>query len=345
MTPYERIKAMVNHKAVDRPGASAWKHFHEDDRNVGDLVRRTIAFQNMNQWDFVKIMANGVYVQEQYGADIRWSRDGIEFPATIHRVVNSPRGLRHLEKVDVKTGPIHREVEVAKRLAWQFGGKVPIIATVFTPLTYVQELYNGFQNPDPFKDLVRYYGDDLKEGLKVLTDLTARIIEEFTAAGVDGIFYSSQFGNDLQMTPELYEEFGKPYDLQAFAPAVGKTWFNVMHIHGDTNLFFDKFLDYPLEAFNWQSPITNVSLSEAAQKTDKILIGGLEREHDFRGSDRAQLKEHIRQRVEAAISSVPANRLILAPGCSLPNDLPEWRFHLLREVLAEKYGEQGTIFH
>ena len=245
--------------------------------------KKTIAFEEQNEWDFVKVMANGVYVQEQYGADIQWSRDGIEFPTTLRRVINSPRGFRELKLVDVTTGPVHREVEVIKRLMEHYGGKVPVTATVFTPLTYAQELYNGFQNPYPFVDLVRYYGEDLKEGLKVLTELTRNIIEEFVKAGVDGFFYSTQFGNGLQMTPELYEEFGKPSDLEGFAPAVGKTWFNVLHIHGDDDLFFDQFLDYPFEAFNWQSTISNVSLADAAKKTDKILIGGLERENISKG--------------------------------------------------------------
>ncbi|MDI9242748.1 uroporphyrinogen decarboxylase family protein [Fusibacillus kribbianus] len=337
MTPYERIRAMVNKESVDRPGASAWKHFHEEDRVVNDLVKRTIAFEEQNQWDFVKVMANGVYVQDQYGAEIQWSRDGIEFPATIRRVINSPRGFRDLKMVDVTTGPIHREVEVVKRLMDVYGGKVPVTATVFTPLTYAQELYNGWQNPYPFVDLVRYYGDDLKEGLKVLTELTSKIIEEFVKAGVDGFFYSTQFGNDLQMTPELYDEFAVSSDLEAFQPAVGNTWFNVLHIHGDSNLFFDKFLDYPFEAFNWQSTISNVTLKDAAEKTDKILIGGLEREYDFQIEDRDELKEHIRKLVKEAVASVPANRLILAPGCALPNDVPEFRFNVLREVVDELY--------
>lgn len=341
MTAYERIRAMVEKKEVDRPGVSAWKHFHEEDRVIPDMVKRTIAFEEQNQWDFVKVMANGVYVQEQYGADIRWSRDGIEFPTTLRRVVNSPRGFRELKSVDVKTGPIHREVEVVKRLIAHYGGKVPVVATVFTPLTYAQELYNGFQNPYPFIDLVRYYGEDLKEGLKVLTDLTYRIIDEFVKAGADGIFYSTQFGNNLQMTPELYDEFGVPSDLQAFEPAVGKSWFNILHIHGNTELFFDKFLEYPLEAFNWQSTVTNVSLADAVKKTDKILIGGIDCDHDFCVADRNQLQEQILQKVRAAVDAVPANRLIIAPGCALPNNVPEFRFNTLKEALDTIYGTEA----
>ncbi|MED4224552.1 uroporphyrinogen decarboxylase family protein [Neobacillus cucumis] len=93
-----------------------------------------------------------------------------------------------------------------------------------------------------------------------LTEVTANIIEEYVKAGVDGIFYSSQFANDLVFTPELYKHFGVPSDLKAFEPAIGKTWFNMMHFHGHTNLFFDLVKDYPMEAFNWEDIQTGISL-------------------------------------------------------------------------------------
>lgn len=336
-TPYERIKAMVEGREVDRPGASVWKHFHQDDRVVSDSVKAHIAFQEKNQWDFIKIMANGIHIQEQYGAKIRWSRDGIEFPTTLVRYINSPKEFRNLKKVDIHTGAVAREVEVAKRLKEYYDGKVPVVATVFSPLTYAQELYNGFQDPARFIPLVREYGDDLKEGLKVLTEVTRDIVEAYANAGVDGIFYSTQFANDSQITSEEYDEFAIKSDLEGFEPAVGKTWFNILHIHGDSNLYFDKFLDFPFEAFNWQSTITNVSLSDAARKTDKILIGGIERESGFDFTSREELKEKIRKNVKDAIDSVPANRLIIAPGCALPNELPEFRFNVLKEVIDELY--------
>ena len=156
---------------------------------------------------------------------------------------------------------------------------------------------------------------------------------------ISGIFYSTQFANDSQITSEEYDEFALKSDLEGFEPAVGKTWFNILHIHGDSTLYFDKFLDYPFEALNWQSTITNVSLADAAKKTDKILIGGIEREHGFAWPTRDEVVEKIRQNVKDAVASVPASRLIIAPGCALPNELEEFRFNVLKEVLDELYPE------
>ncbi|MED4226445.1 hypothetical protein [Neobacillus cucumis] len=126
MNAYQRIRAMVEGNPVDRPGASVWKHFFLEDQVVNDLVKRTIAFQEQNDWDLIKVMANGIYVQEQYGSDIIWSRKETEFPITVRHHINSPKGFTRIKPIDVKTGAVAREV--------------PVIATVFTPLTYAQEL-------------------------------------------------------------------------------------------------------------------------------------------------------------------------------------------------------------
>jgi uroporphyrinogen decarboxylase len=243
--------------------------------------------------------------------------------------------------VSVKEGAVQREVEVAKRLVERYHGKVPVIATVFTPVTYAQELYNGFQNPWPFGDLIRYYGDDLEAGLDVITDVTRNIIEEFVKVSVDGIFYSSHFMNDKVFTPELYERFGKPYDLQAFEPALGKTWFNMMHIHGDTNLFFDIAKDYPFEAFNWEDTITNVSLAQAHEMLpDKVLVAGVDRNTDFREENRDVLLKNMIKRVKAAQSQVPIGKLVVAGGCAQGTDIPDYRFDTLKEAMEIVYGEK-----
>lgn len=339
MNSYERLRAMVEGRPVDRPGATIWKHFFLEDRVVEDSVKKHTAFQEQNQWDLIKIMSNGVYFQEQYGADITWSRHQNDFPSTNKRIVNSPRGFRDLKPVDVKTGAVAREVEVAKRLVDKYHGKVPVLATVFTPATYAMELYNGWQNPWPFADLIRYYGDDLEAGLKVITEVTRNIIEEFVKAGVDGIFYSSQFMNDKLFTPELYRRFGVPYDLAAFEPAVGKTWFNMMHVHGQTNLFMEFAAQYPLEAVNWEDIITNVSLKEGAERMpDKVVVGGVERWQDFRVEDREQLLKNMIARVKAASESVPSGKLIIASGCAQGSDIPEYRFNTLKEAMDLIFG-------
>lgn len=341
MTAYERMKAMVEGREVDRPGATVWKHFHLDDHNAYDNVRAHIAFEERNNWDILKIMTNGVYMQEQYGAEIIWSRTATEFPITRRRAVLSPRGFRNLKVTDVKTGAIAREIEVAKRLVDKYHGKVPVLASAFNPSSFAQELYNGFQNPYMFKDLVEHYWEDLEEGLKVLTEVTHNLIEEYVKAGVDGIFYASQHMYDKVMTPELYERL-IPYDLQAVEPALNSDscWFNMLHVHGDTTLFFDIARRYPFQAFNWEDILSGHTLAEIHEMMpDKVLVAGIDRHNDFRVGDRDGQLEHILKRVKDAAAQVPANKLVIAGGCAQDTDIPDYRYDTLREAMEMVYGE------
>ena len=140
MTPYERLQAMVSGKEVDRPGVSVWKHFFMDDRYVSDHVKRTIAFQDMNQWDFIKIMTTNVHMEAAFGASVKWTATEGDRTLVKARPIKSPHGFRELKVPDMKGGALGKEIEVARRLADHYRGQVPVIATVDTPASYLKAL-------------------------------------------------------------------------------------------------------------------------------------------------------------------------------------------------------------
>jgi uroporphyrinogen decarboxylase len=340
MNSYERIKAMVNGESVDRPGVSLWRHFFLEDHNLEDCVKAHVAFQEQNDWDVIKVMANAVYFQDQYGATITWGTHENDFPDVRRRIVNSPRDFRNLKPISMKGGAVQREVDVVKRLMDRYGGKVPVLATVFTPTSYAQELMTGNFIPWPFKEVVEHYPDDLKEALKVLTDDTQRLIEEYVKAGVDGFFYANQHMYSRVFNRETFQEFCLPYDLEGFKPALGKTWFNMLHVHGTNDLFTEFIGQYPQEAVNWEDINSGVSLTEMHKMyPDKILMGGIERNMEFREMDREKLVAKLVDRVRAASSSVPSNKLIIATGCSQPSDIPNYRYNALKDAMSIVYGK------
>ncbi len=340
MNSYERLRAMVEGREVDRPGVSLWKHFFLEDRNAEDSYKAHMVFEEQNNWDVIKVMANAIYFQEQYGVEFTPSRHANDFPNITRRVVNSPRDYRHLKPVSVKSGAIAREVEVVKRLMDKYKGKVPVLATVFTPTSYAQELMTGNFVPWPFFEVVKHYPEDLKEGLKVITEMTQKIIEEYVKVGVDGFFYANQHMYSRGFTSESFDEFCKPYDLAGFEPAIGKTWFNMLHIHGTKGLFMDKVGDYPQQAVNWEDINSGVSLGEMHKMyPDRILMAGIERNNEFLETDRDKLVAKLVERIKAARDAVPANKLIIATGCSQPSDIPDYRFNALRDAMDIVFGE------
>ena len=135
MNPYERMRALVEDRPVDRPAVSGWFHMPLVDHNIRDFVRCLIAASDYCGWDFIKIMTNGNFMPEAYGADLTPSRDPHQWCATFHRYpVESLEDLKALRVLDAKSGPLHREVQIVHALREHYGQTMPLVATIFSPL-------------------------------------------------------------------------------------------------------------------------------------------------------------------------------------------------------------------
>lgn len=137
MNKTERIRAMVEHRPVDRVGMSGWVHMPMVDRNVKDFTKATIDFTDNMDWDFIKLMSNGHYFAEAYGAQIRWRNDPREWSGEILRYpVRSAEEAAALPVLDPAENPVFaREIAIARNVAGHYRGTVPVLATIFTPLT------------------------------------------------------------------------------------------------------------------------------------------------------------------------------------------------------------------
>ena len=335
MTATERIRAMVEGKPVDRPGVSAWKHFYLEDRHPVDFVKRTCEFQESNDWDFIKVSYNGYLMPEAFGAEIAWSPDSNTFPTMIKHNANHPSDWTRLRPASVKDGALRREIDATARMVEHFKGEVPILPTIFSPLTAAQEMSCGWLNPWPVMADIQYSPNELHQGLETIAETTMRFLEELVKVGIDGVFFATQLACYNRTTKEQYDEFGRKYDLQVLDSIKDKTWFNMIHIHGADQLFFDEIEDYPVQAFNWEDINSNISMGYARAHSDKILCGGIEHVHDLYEPDRDALKEKLRQRVKAAVQAAGKDRLIIGPGCVVPTDVPEYRLTVLKEVVEE----------
>jgi len=61
----------------------------------------------------------------------------------------------------------------------------------------------------------------VRAGLEAIAETTRRFVTECLAAGADGIFFATQMARPGLTTPEEYEEFGRPYDLEVLSAARG----------------------------------------------------------------------------------------------------------------------------
>lgn len=341
MNSRERLAAMVNNKPVDRVGVSGWLHMPLVDRNPKDFAKATISFTEYNEWDFIKVMSNGHYFAEAFGADITFSKDPTEWSGRINNYpINHPKDFMNLRVLDPKKGVLAREIETVKRIVDHFKGEVPVIATIFTPLTWAQEMSSSTK-PGPIQAAMKYSPKELCKGLEVISETNIRYLEELIKAGIDGIFYATQFGTRDVITQEQYIEFARKYDLPALEFIKDKTWFNMMHIHYNKNLMFKEHAEYPVQAINWEDKGDSeeglTSITEARSLTDKVLIGGINQHRDFYNddNDRESVKALLKQRLISSLEECKDKKFIFAPGCSLPMDVDRYIFTLMKEVVDE----------
>ena len=93
---------------------------------------------------------------------------------------------------------------------------------------------------------------------------------------------------------------------------------------------FEKIANYPVQAINWHDRTANVTLEDAKNLTDKILIGGLEENQFIEQASELELQEHI----EDALHQIgEPNRLIIAPGCVMNLTTKNERFALTRSLV------------
>lgn len=183
----------------------------------------------------------------------------------------------------------------------------------------------------------RYVTDNRKYVFPVmeyLADLNMRYMEELIKAGADGFFYCTEHARDDWSSDEMFVEYEKKFDVDALNAVKDKTLLNILHVCGDAHLNFNAVLDYPVEAFNREDQSSeNPSLADIRKRTDKILIGGLDRFRDLEGDDRDKIKEKISLKVKKAVKEA-GDKLIISGGCDW-KPAAAYRFPLLRETVDE----------
>ncbi len=343
----ERIRAMVENRTVDRVGVSGWLHMPMVDRNVKDFCKATIDFTENNGWDFVKLMSNGHYFAEAYGADIRWRNDPREWSGDIREYpIKNADDAAALKVADVDANPVfQREINIARNVCGHYKGEVPVLATIFTPLTWLQEMTSS-TNPAPVLKMLAEEPGKVHKALHTLLETNLRFLDRLMDAGIDGIFLATQWAVRSLLTKAQMDEFCHPYDKALLNHIKDRTWFNMLHVHYCEDLAFEEFADYEgLQALNWENctKIPDMSRLTSIREVrnmypDKVLIGGIDQHNDFvnADNDREAIKEVLRRRLLTGMEESGDGRFIFAPGCALPLDVDRYVFTLMGEVVEEE---------
>lgn len=330
MTHTQRMEALLGGKKLETAAINLWKHFPPyDEHPTTDLVEKCKQFQQRFGWDFVKITFQGFNSINDFGAKIYWPERDCMWPNTSSKVgrrvaplIRNAQDWKKLVLPDVKQGVFAENVECTRILADYYKGEVPIIPTVFNPITTCMKMADDYTIIH-----ARTHPDEFKAGLEVITQHTVNYVKALKAAGAAGIFLATQVGTYDKLTLEEYKKWGEPGDRAVLEAADGM-WLNIMHMHGEAPMF-ELMEKYPVAALNFHDRLAeDYNLKIARSKSSKLLMGGVD---EFKtllnGSEAA-----IRAEMENAFEQVGDGKLLLAPGCCVPLNVSEERLELANNI-------------
>ena len=321
MNHRERLEACLAGKAVDRVPVALWRHFPVDDQEPRRLAEATLNYQKTFDFDLVKVTPASSFCLKDWGVIDVWRGSSEGTRDYTKHVIIEPDDWRRLPILDPRKGNLAEQIDCLKIITNQLGAEVPVIQTIFSPLSQAKNL----AGQDTLILHLRKYPDALRAGLELITESTRRFIGALQETSIAGIFYAVQHAQYGLLTPQEYKLFGQPDDTKLLQ-AAANYWLNMLHLHGEA-VMFDEMADYPVAILNWHDQDTEPSLSEGQKRFPGVVCGGLKREKTMV----LGTPEQVRAEALAAIRATGGRRFILGTGCVVPITAPYGNLMAARE--------------
>lgn len=328
LTPRDRLKRLAAGKKVDRPAISFWRHFPSEDQDSRRLARATIDFQNEYRLDLVKLMPSGMYSVVDYGVTTGSPDPVTGARARVGGSIATMADVAGLARRDGLGPSAKAELEAAAEIRQEISGDVPIIETIFSPLTMLAKL-----SPAPLTSTLRELGDRVHPVLDKLAGDVVTFAEASLRAGVDGFFYATQWANHVLDDDEIYDAYGVGYDEQILGALRPESKLIMLHLHGSLPRF-ELAERLPVDWVNWEDRDSVPSLAGAGRTVAVGLAGGLPR--DAAPYTDNHVAHASAQYVDDAVAATGGSRLLLAPGCVLHQDVGPNVMRALRQSV-ERY--------
>ena len=290
MTKIERLRATLAGKPVDRPPFSIWYHFGTQHASPERTAQAHLEFFEAYDLDLLKAMNDYDYPMPA----------GMEVMATAD-------DLKRLTPLDVSRTPLGQQLKAIELIAQALRGKALFVDTVFNA-------WNTLKRNLVKEAMAGLMADHPEAVLTALGVINFTLIQYALASlerGSAGIFLSVP-ATEESLSLEQYEKFMRPFDLEFLRAIQGKGECHILHAHGE-KLYFDRLLDYPVQAISWPDLNGGTTIAEARKKTSLTLMAGLDHVKFPYLSAKT-----IRNQVKSALSQAGNTKFILAPGCSVP---------------------------
>jgi uroporphyrinogen decarboxylase len=324
------VQAALAGKKGDRPPAGAWGHTYKEEWSPELLAAVTVDRARRQRWDFVKLQPRATFFAEAFGSRYQPSGHSLRGPVLVHAGISDATdasGWSNLKVVDQKV--LDEQVRALALVVGELGDTVPVIQTVFSPITVADYLV-GRDKRALVREL-RQHPEVLVPALEKIMDALAGFARASVEAGAAGVFYAiSGFASPDAMPNQVYDELLFPIDQRFIEALPAQAWFNVLHLCG-SHVNMDVARRLPVQAVSYSIHNRgNPSLVEAQKLTGKAVMGGLEQRKVLVGGPSVTIERQVR----AAISSTGGRGLLIAPGCSVPTRASEANLRLMMKAAS-----------
>ncbi len=281
ITPRQRLDRVLEGRETDRPAFTFWYHFGLEKHPGERHAQATLGFHRKFRTDLVKVMSDYPY----------------------------PRAAGKWYELREEKNPFPEQIRALDLIRDGLEGQAHFIETIFNPWNMAEKL----SSKEQVRALMAEKPQALLDALAVIARSQANHARRARAAGASGIFLAIANAVDGVLTPAEYAKFSEPFDRMVIE-AARTAPLSTLHLHGD-KVFLDRFWKgWPAAAVSYSVHGTGLAAAQARQRFAGILMCGLD-ERNFRNLTAPEMKRQwITARTEAGA------RLVLAPGCSVPNE-------------------------
>ena len=305
LTKMERVKAVLRAERVDRPPFTFWHHFGLEKMPGEKHAEATLEFYRKFDVDLLKVMSDYPY----------------PLPASLDAITESS----DWKKFEPVKNPFPEQLKALKLIDKELKGRAPFVETIFHSWTVLEKL----TSKRTVEQLKQEDPSTLKRVLRVISESQGNHARLALDAGAAGIFLAVAAADNSVMDPQDYLKFVRESDLMILDAVKDKGYLNILHIHGNSP-HFETLLSYPVHVMNYSVYGTGISLNEMKKRFSGTLMGGVDERNIATLTDDA-----LKGEIQEAIQAMQKRRLILAPGCSVPNDIADGPLLKVKEFVLE----------
>lgn len=325
----ERCQMIMAGEPPDRFASSFWRHFYHMEHHAEGTIEAMVGFQKMFDWDFMKLNPRAEYHVQPWGQQLDYSHHEYTKHTKKNFPVTTVDDWANIRPLDMNSPALAEHLKVVAGIRKAVGKDLPILMTVFTPLSVAGRMVSDRQT---LVDHLRSHPDKVVPVLEAICQTFTAYASELRNAGADGLFYATtHWASADLLTWEEYECFGVPYDLKV-VEATEEDAINLLHVCASNN-YLRKLarIGYNCQLVNWDScDPTNVPLDIACDEIPgKTLVGSV----DHSGWLKHSNPEEISYQIDKIKSDHDSSRLIIGPGCSIPPEVPMENLRAIRDRL------------